>query len=329
MATETETPRFRPGDLLVVAPERLDDACFAVPATRALAAHQRVNALSVLCSEDQAALWATLPRLGTITFAPTSRPAAIAAAIKETGNKFTAALAWEPGKAADALKSTFIRRKFGPATPAMGRGFRPLGVAPKPGPVRHRVQDFLQLAKAFGAPPFDARHFAPVDLGLEAAGSSILLIPDSDSGASSQWREASWSAVGSKLIELHGLRPIIVGPGPAADSLAADLGDSATLEKPATLEERIELLARHRLVIACDSSSPHLAAHVGATCVVLFGPNDPNWRRPLGKRHVQLHRHVECAPCLLPDCPVDHRCMKAIDSDMVLDAIGPLLAAAG
>jgi len=329
VADDADPPRLPTGHLLVVAPERLDDACFAVPATRALAAHERVNSLSVLCSEDQAALWNTLPELGTITFAPTSRPAAIVTAIKDDGSEFAVALAWEPGKAAEAMKSSAIRKKFGPASPAMGRGFEPIPVTRNPGPIQHRVQDFLLLAKALGARPFDTSYFAPVNLGLEAVGPSIVLVPDSDFGSASQWREASWSAVGGKLIERHRLRPTIVGPGPAADSLAAELGDNATLEQPATLSERIALLARHKLVIACDSTSAHLAAHVGATCVVLFGPNDPIWRRPLGKRHIPIHRHVECSPCHLPECPLDHRCMKAIDSDMVLDTIGSLLDDAG
>lgn len=318
--------RIPPGDLLVVAPENLDDACFSVPATRALAAHERVRRLKILCAEDQAALWHTLPVFGTISFPESARPKAIAGAVWDDGSEFAAALTWESGNAAKALKPLRIRKNFGPA--AAGRGFIPVTESPSPGPVRHRVQDFLSVAKALGARPFSAGFFAPVNLEPGPVTPSIALIPDSDLGPSHLWRNPCWSAVGSKIIERHRLRPTIVGPGPAAESLAAELGDSAILEEPATLEERIELLARHPLVVACDGSSPHLASHVGSTCVVLFGPNDPHWRRPLGTRHVPLYRHVECSPCLLPECPLDHRCMKAIDSDMVLDTVGPLIRAA-
>ena len=38
------------------------------------------------------------------------------------------------------------------------------------------------------------------------------------------------------------------------------------------------------------------------TDVTLFGPNDPAWKRPLGKRHAVVRRHVECAPCLAARC---------------------------
>jgi heptosyltransferase-2 len=318
--------RIPPGDLLVVAPVRLDDACFSIPATRALAAHQHVRRLKILCDEDQAALWNTMPILKPISFPASARPKAIAEAVWEDGGEFTAALAWESGHAATALKPLGIRKNFGPA--AAGRDFIPVDANRSRGPVQHRVQDFLSVAKALGARPFNAGCFAPVDLKLGPLAPSIALIPDSDFGSSHLWRGPCWSAVGSKLIERHRLRPTIIGPGPAAESLAAELGDSANFEQPETLAVRIELLARHRLVVACDGSSPHLASHVGATCVVLFGPNDPHWRRPLGTRHVPLHQHVECSPCLLPDCPLDHRCMKAIDSDMVLDTVGPLIRAA-
>jgi ADP-heptose:LPS heptosyltransferase len=74
-------------------------------------------------------------------------------------------------------------------------------------------------------------------------------------------------------------------------------------------------------VIAADGSLPHLAAHAGATCVTLFGPNDPVWKRPLGKRHAVVRRHVECAPCLLGKCPLDGRCQRELEADRVWAAI--------
>jgi ADP-heptose:LPS heptosyltransferase len=77
----------------------------------------------------------------------------------------------------------------------------------------------------------------------------------------------------------------------------------------------------HGLVVAADGSLPHLAAHVGSTCVTLFGPNDPAWKRPLGKRHAVVRRHVECAPCLLAKCPMDLRCQKELEAERVWIAL--------
>jgi ADP-heptose:LPS heptosyltransferase len=81
------------------------------------------------------------------------------------------------------------------------------------------------------------------------------------------------------------------------------------------------MLAGYRLVIAADGSLPHLAAHAGATCVTLFGPNDPVWKRPLGRRHTVVCRHVECTPCLLGKCPLDMRCQRELATDRVWAAV--------
>jgi heptosyltransferase-2 len=87
------------------------------------------------------------------------------------------------------------------------------------------------------------------------------------------------------------------------------------------------LLAAYGFVIAADGSLPHLAAHVGATCVVLFGPNDPAWKRPLGRRHAIVRRDVECAPCLLAKCPLDLRCQIELESERVWQAVARVLQA--
>jgi heptosyltransferase-2 len=83
----------------------------------------------------------------------------------------------------------------------------------------------------------------------------------------------------------------------------------------------LEELASCSLCIAADSSVPHLAAHVGTTCVVLFGPGEPEWMRPLGKQHVIVRRKVECSPCHAPKCRMDLRCQNDLEVEEVMRAI--------
>ena len=87
------------------------------------------------------------------------------------------------------------------------------------------------------------------------------------------------------------------------------------------LAEVLPLLAVHELTVAADGSLPHLAAHAGSTCVTLFGPNDAVWKRPLGKRHKVVKRHVECAPCLSAACLFDGRCQTELEVARVMAAI--------
>jgi ADP-heptose:LPS heptosyltransferase len=110
-----------------------------------------------------------------------------------------------------------------------------------------------------------------------------------------------------------------------AEALAHELGGGVGFFRAEPLVGTLPLLAVHRLVVAADGSLSHLAAHVGATCVTLFGPNDSQWKRPLGKRHAVVKRHVECAPCLLPKCPLDLRCQHELETARVWAAVSSKL----
>lgn len=320
MSDPTRIPR---GHLLVVAPTRLDDACFSVPATRALAALEQVDGLVVLCGSDQQALWQTLAGIELIGLPPGARAREISARLRDAETSFAAALAWEPGEATTAINKADIGTKFGLS--GLGRGFREISVTRRAGPVEHRVRDYLLAAESLGAQPFDAAHFAPARLAGDPPSESIALVPDSDFGNSHNWPTERWIEIGRELTDRCRLRPTIIGPGPSADALARSLGEGAEINHPVSLGERLETLARHRFVVAADGTAPHLASHVGATCLVLFGPNNPHWRRPLGKRHAQARRHVECAPCRLAECPLDHRCMNELTTESVLTALAGLL----
>jgi heptosyltransferase-2 len=46
---------------------------------------------------------------------------------------------------------------------------------------------------------------------------------------------------------------------------------------------------------------------------------------PLGDHDVIIHQ-VFCRPCMLRDCPIDHRCMRGITVDRVFDAVSRRLA---
>ena len=151
----------------------------------------------------------------------------------------------------------------------------------------------------------------------------MLLCPDSDFGPSHEWPIESWLEIANQLIE-GGRRVAVAGVNGdrgLAKALAHELGDRVEFFNATPLAGALPVLAAYRLVIAADGSLPHLAAHAGATCVTLFGPNDPVWKRPLGSRHAVVRRHVECAPCLLAKCPLDSRCQRELLPDRVWTAV--------
>ena len=165
--------------------------------------------------------------------------------------------------------------------------------------------------------------FFPAALGLAAASGTVLLSPDSDWGASHHWPLERWLELAGRLVET-GQRVSVAGVNGLrglAESLARELGETAGWCDVSVLGSALSVLAGYPLVIAADGSLAHLAAHAGATCVTLFGPNDPVWKRPLGRRHAVVRRHVECAPCLLAKCPLDARCQQELSTDRVWAAV--------
>jgi heptosyltransferase-2 len=87
--------------------------------------------------------------------------------------------------------------------------------------------------------------------------------------------------------------------------------------------------------VSNDSGAMHLAAAAGVPVTALFGPTDECATSPLRGRGTSdgnfpirnpesspTHRIVSvrvwCRPCMLRECPIDHRCMTRISAALVL-----------
>jgi lipopolysaccharide heptosyltransferase II len=88
----------------------------------------------------------------------------------------------------------------------------------------------------------------------------------------------------------------------------------------------VGVLSRLRLLVTGDSGPMHLAAALGTRVVAVFGPTDWRETAPVGPRARLVREAVHCAPCLLRECPIDHRCMRRVTVDRVLDEARGLLA---
>jgi len=89
----------------------------------------------------------------------------------------------------------------------------------------------------------------------------------------------------------------------------------------------VGVAARASVFVSNDSGAMHVAAALGCPVVAVFGPTDERATRPLGDHDV-IVEDVFCRPCMLRDCPIDHRCMKRISVDTVFAAASRRLAAA-
>jgi len=89
------------------------------------------------------------------------------------------------------------------------------------------------------------------------------------------------------------------------------------------------VVALSRLLITNDTGPRHIAAAMGVPVITIFGPTDPAWTQIGFSDERQLQARVECGPCQLKKCPLDHRCMDLIEADSVFEAAAQLLGHVG
>ncbi|GJM23019.1 MAG: ADP-heptose--LPS heptosyltransferase [Planctomycetota bacterium] len=158
----------------------------------------------------------------------------------------------------------------------------------------------------------------------------LVVNPGASFGASKLYPPAQMAAACAQLAARTDLR-VVMAPGPGeegiAQQVAAELPDALVLQDPVTsLAELVALTARAALVISNDTGPRHMAVALGRPVVTLMGPTD--------RRHTDyqlddqrvLLEPVDCAPCHLKDCPIDHRCMTRLAPERVVDAGLELLA---
>ncbi|MEP6944764.1 MAG: lipopolysaccharide heptosyltransferase II [Acidobacteriota bacterium] len=85
-----------------------------------------------------------------------------------------------------------------------------------------------------------------------------------------------------------------------------------------SVSEAAALLADVDLLISNDMGLAHLAPAIGTPTIVIFGPTNEVTTRPFSDNAEIIRKPVECSPCMLRDCPIDHRCMTHVSVEDVL-----------
>jgi heptosyltransferase-2 len=213
------------------------------------------------------------------------------------------------------------------------------------GGARHQVHHYLRIVRALGAEGEAVPRLAVLpearenaDRLLRAAGIApedriICVNPGAIYGSAKQWGVERFASAGDRLAADWDARPVLVGSareaailGAVADRMrrrAVVLGGRTDLPALAALS------ARARLLLTNDTGAMHVAAAVGTPVVAVFGPTDAEATGPLGPRVRIVRRAVPCSPCLLRECPIDHRCMTAVTVAEVVEAAKALLGDTG
>ncbi len=93
------------------------------------------------------------------------------------------------------------------------------------------------------------------------------------------------------------------------------------------LREFIEMVAACELYLTNDSGAMHISSALGIPTVAVFGATDDAGTGPTGNHARVVREPVDCSPCLLRECPIDHRCMTRVSADRVVGTAFELLNA--
>ena len=188
---------------------------------------------------------------------------------------------------------------------------RPLGIPVEPEPSTLRTTpgedaEAIEHLRAFG-----------VDLMKVLIG----LNPGSIYGTAKRWLPERFAEVADRVAAEHGGVVLIFG-GRGEEELGAAIAGKMTapaivLSGRTTVRRLMALIKQCRLFITNDTGPMHIATAFGVPTVAIFGPTDPATTSPFGSRHELVRHPVDCSPCLLRECPIDHRCMQGISVEMV------------
>lgn len=151
---------------------------------------------------------------------------------------------------------------------------------------------------------------------LGISGSVVGVSPGAAYGNAKRWLPERFAGVAQTLAPSAVVLFGSAGERPLCETVAESLrrgGIAArNLAGETTLREFIDLAAACRLFLTNDSGAMHVASALGVPTVAVFGATDDTTTGPTGPLARVVREHAECSPCLLRECPIDHRCMTAV-----------------
>ncbi len=156
----------------------------------------------------------------------------------------------------------------------------------------------------------------------------VAICPGSINSRAKRWPAEAYAALADRLIEAR-RQVLLIGSKDEAHVSREVAGrmrhQPIVLTGKTSLDEITAVLATVDLIVTNDTGPAHLGAALGRPTIVIFGPTNPLTTRPFSPEAAVLRHPPDCAPCMLRDCPIDHRCMTAITVDEVFEESHRLL----
>ena len=200
----------------------------------------------------------------------------------------------------------------------------------------HHTDYYLQLLGQLGITGGDEQLCLACDEDEQQWAQSVLqsdnviaINPGAAYGSAKRWFPERFAEVADTLAERYDAHIVLTG-GPGEMEIGRDIA-AAMSNQPlnmvgqTSVRQMMALLAHSRLLVSNDSGPMHVASAFATPIVAVFGPTDHTTTCPASDNVKIVRKDTDCAPCLLRQCPTDHRCMTAITADDVISAACQLL----
>ncbi|MEO8205573.1 MAG: glycosyltransferase family 9 protein, partial [Chthoniobacterales bacterium] len=180
----------------------------------------------------------------------------------------------------------------------------------------HQSKHYLRLVNWVGAPdlpPAPPKYTPPPSPPYQ-----IGICPGAEYGPAKRWPAERFAETIRLVTEKLPAKWTIVGTGKDTPIAAEIIRQCPALSLEdqtgkTSLAQLIAFLKTLHLLITNDTGTMHLAAYLGVPTISIFGSTEPILTGPIGPNQHVVRHQVECSPCFLRECPIDFRCMTAVE----------------
>jgi heptosyltransferase-2 len=185
----------------------------------------------------------------------------------------------------------------------------------------------------------DAARSLLASRGWDGTRPLMAVAPGAAYGTAKRWLPLHFVRLIEAAVRDRRVQGVLVGSAGDAETTRwiresmdeAARGSAIDLAGETSLEMLAAILSLASVCVSNDSGAMHLAGAVGVPLAALFGPTREYETAPLtrqgGRSEVLIHP-VWCRPCMLRECPIDHRCMQGLTPDRVFASVDRLLRSA-
>ena len=164
------------------------------------------------------------------------------------------------------------------------------------------------------------------------SGPVIGVSPGAAYGTAKRWPAERFAAAAAKVAAAQEAAVVLFGSREeralceqVRESLEGKVRQVRNFAWQTSLREFIEMTAASRAFLTNDSGAMHIAAALGVPTVAVFGATDHVATGPAAPLARVVREPVDCSPCLLRECPIDHRCMTRVTAERVAETALDLL----